>query len=137
VYTDLGRSKKWTLPRAIGAGRPLPATAADLSVRRDGRSPFVPSVEPPTPSSAARGTTTSWRRSTGWRSALECCHHAPRVRGAGREPRRRGAATPQMPARCRNPQGAWGLRAISSLVLAEGAPIPPPLALPCRVNPER
>ncbi len=33
-----------------------------------------------------------------------------------------GAATPQMPARRRNPQGAWGLRASSSLLVVGDAP---------------
>jgi len=33
----------------------------------------------------------------------------------------RGAATPQMPVRRRNPQGAWGLRASSALLVVADA----------------
>ena len=39
---------------------------------------------------------------------------------------RRGAATPQMPPRRRNPKGAWGLRAISSLLVVDDASASPP-----------
>ena len=46
-----------------------------------------------------------------------------RRRAAGdAEEHRRGAATLQMAPRRRNPLGAWGLRAISSLLVVDNAP---------------
>ncbi len=45
-----------------------------------------------------------------------------RRRDAGNVVHCRGAATPQMPACRRNPEGAWGLRASSSLLVVADAP---------------
>jgi len=45
-----------------------------------------------------------------------------RRRDAGKAGPCPGAATPQMPARRRNPTGAWGLRASSSLLVVGDVP---------------
>ena len=66
-------------------------------------------------------------------------HRVPSAAGADARRRdagdvdvhRRGAPTPQMPPRRRNPKGAWGLRAISALLVVNDvhSTSPPPRAL--------